>query len=51
MNKDELIAHGLNQSSTHVDFMIGSDDLSVTGVTASGEEVPVFVDGRWAWGK
>lgn len=49
MNKDQLLEHGVNQSSTHVDFMIGSDDLCVTGKTASGEEVPVFVDGLWAW--
>lgn len=49
MSKEELMDHGINQSSTHVDFMIGADDLEVTGVTADGVEVPVFVDGRWAW--
>ena len=49
MSKDELVAHGVNQSHTHVDFMIGADDLEVKGVTASGQEVPVFIDGRWAW--
>lgn len=49
MSRDELIAHGVNQSHTHVDFMIGADDLQVTGITATGDEVPVFVDGRWAW--
>ena len=49
MTSDELVEHGVNQSHTHVDFMIGTDDLSVTGVTSTGEEVPVFVDGTWAW--
>ena len=49
MSKEELLAHGVNQSATHVDFMVGSDDLDVWGVTASGEEVPVFVNGQWAW--
>jgi len=49
MSKDELVAHGVNQSLTHVDFMIGADDLEITGVTTSGEEIPIFVDGRWAW--
>lgn len=49
MSKDELVASGLNQSRTHVDFMIGADDLEITGVTFDGREVPVFVDGRWAW--
>jgi aminopeptidase len=36
-----------NTSSIHVDFMIGSDDVAVSGVTASGDEVPVLRDGRW----
>jgi aminopeptidase len=49
MEKDELIAHGVNQSSTHVDFMIGSDDINIWGITASGEEIPVFENGQWAW--
>ncbi|MGN0286589.1 MAG: aminopeptidase [Atopobiaceae bacterium] len=49
MTKEQLVEHGVNQSSTHVDFMIGSDDLNVTGLTADGQEVPVFVDGLWAW--
>ena len=49
MDKDQLIAHGVNQSATHVDFMIGSDDLCVTGVKANGEEVPVFQNGQWVW--
>ena len=49
MDKDELVSHGINRSATHVDFMIGADDLEVTGITKAGEEIPVFVDGRWAW--
>lgn len=49
MSRDELVAHGINQSGTHVDFMIGSDDLDIWGVTETGEEIPVFRDGRWAW--
>ncbi len=36
-----------NESEIHIDFMIGSNDLSVTGLTASGERVPVLVGGRW----
>lgn len=49
MSKEELLAHGVNQSHTHVDFMIGTDDLQVTGITAAGEEIPVFENGAWAW--
>jgi aminopeptidase len=37
----------LNHSSIHVDFMIGGDDVAVTGVTATGEDVPVLRDGAW----
>jgi aminopeptidase len=37
----------LNVSSIHVDFMIGSPDVSVTGVTADGTRVPVLVAGAW----
>lgn len=49
MDKDELLAHGVNQSATHVDFMIGSDDLNVVGITPDGEEVAVFTNGQWDW--
>jgi aminopeptidase len=36
-----------NQSQIHIDFMIGSNDVAVTGVTTGGERVPVLRDGRW----
>jgi aminopeptidase len=36
-----------NQSEIHIDFMIGGDDVAVTGVTTSGERVPVLREGRW----
>ncbi|MDO4536653.1 MAG: aminopeptidase [Coriobacteriales bacterium] len=49
MDEEALLARGVNQSHTHVDFMIGSDDLNITGITQTGEEVPIFVDGRWSW--
>ena len=46
---EELRAMGVNDSMVHEDFMIGSEDLSVTGVTASGERVQIFRDGGWAF--
>lgn len=49
MSTDELRARGVNTSSTHVDFMIGADDLNVTGIQADGTEVPVFINGQWGW--
>ena len=48
MSKDELKARGLNDSITHVDFMVGTPDLSIVGTTHDGKEVPVFVNGNFA---
>jgi len=50
MTKEELKARGLNDSITHVDFMIGTPDLSIVGTTHDGREIPVFVDGNFAPG-
>ena len=36
-----------NESQIHIDFMIGSNELTVTGLTNDGTRVPVLVDGRW----
>ena len=49
MTEDELKAKGVNFSMTHVDFMIGSADLEITGITRDGEEIPVFIDGNFAF--
>ena len=48
MSKDELKARGLNDSITHVDFMVGTPDLNILGITHDGKEIPVFVDGNFA---
>lgn len=48
MSREELDAHGLNHSLTHVDFMLGTVDLSIVGTTHDGREVPVFVNGNFA---
>ncbi len=37
----------INTSQIHIDFMIGDDDVDVTGVTAGGERVPVLRGGAW----
>ena len=31
----------------HVDFMIGSDEVTVSGVTRAGDELPLLVGGAW----
>ena len=36
-----------NRSSIHIDFMIGGDEVAVTGITRDGECVPVLRDGSW----
>jgi aminopeptidase len=48
MEKAELIEHGVNFSHTHVDFMIGANDMNIVGVKSDGEEIPIFEDGVWA---
>lgn len=48
LTREELDAAGLNDSMIHVDFMIGSPDLSITGTKADGTTVPVFLHGNWA---
>ena len=45
----ELRAMGVNDSMVHEDFMIGSADLAVTGITAEGERIAIFRDGGWAF--
>jgi aminopeptidase len=37
----------INRSSIHLDFMIGSDEVDVTGITSDGERVPVLRDSTW----
>jgi aminopeptidase len=37
----------VNRSAIHVDFMIGGDQVDVTGVTRQGELVPVLRGGAW----
>ena len=46
-SSEELDAHGANESLVHVDFMVGTEDLSIVGVKGD-QETPVFVDGDWA---
>ncbi|MBQ9760590.1 MAG: aminopeptidase [Clostridia bacterium] len=45
----ECYQMGINESMIHVDFMIGTSDLSITAITRSGSRVPVFRDGTWAF--
>lgn len=37
----------INASAVHIDFMIGSDEVDVTGTTKAGETVPLLRRGAW----
>lgn len=49
MNKEDLKNAGINYSLEHVDFMVGTNDLNITGITRSGKEIPVFINGNFAY--
>ena len=49
LTKDELKELGMNQSGIHVDFMIGTADLSVIAHCRDGRTVEIFKDGTWAF--
>jgi aminopeptidase len=36
-----------NHSTIHIDFMIGGDDVDVTGIARDGDRVPVLREGAW----
>jgi aminopeptidase len=36
-----------NKSQIHIDFMIGSNDVDVIGITGAGERVPLLRGGDW----
>ena len=45
MSKEEKENAGINDSLEHVDFMIGTNDLSITGVK-DGKNYPIFKNGE-----
>ncbi len=47
LTPEERVERGVNHSSIHTDFMIGSNDLEIDGVTESGEAVPILRSGDW----
>ena len=49
MSEEELLKEGANDSLTHVDFMIGTKDLQITGTTYDNEKFDIFVNGNWAF--
>ena len=48
MTKEELVNNGINICTNHVDFMIGTKDLTITGITSAGEEIVIFENGNFS---
>ena len=49
MTNEQRKAAGINDSMIHVDFMIGTQDMNITGVTKDGKRVAIFRNGTWAF--
>lgn len=49
MKREELDEAGVNSSITHVDFMIGSKEMNIDGITKDGKREPIFRNGNWAF--
>ena len=49
LTKEEMNKMGVNDSGLHVDFMIGTKDLSIVGIKRDGSEFVIFKDGVWAF--
>ena len=49
MTNEECKKAGINDSAIHVDFMIGSEDLQIDGITEDGKTVAIFKNGNWAF--
>ena len=48
LSKDELLALGVNDSAIHEDVMVGSADMTITGLCKDGRTVTIFENGEWA---
>lgn len=46
---EEMKKMGVNDSAIHVDFMIGTADMSIVGVKKNGERFDIFKNGNWAF--
>ncbi len=46
---EEMKEMGINDSALHVDFMIGTKDLSIVGIKKDGSELVIFENGLWAF--
>ncbi|MBW9145989.1 aminopeptidase [Clostridium sp. CM027] len=49
LSSEELAKLGVNDSFVHEDFMVGTGDLQIIGITADGKEIPIFKSGNFAF--
>lgn len=49
MEESELLAKGYNKSMTHVDFMFGSSDMKIIGITHEQKRITVFENGNFSF--
>jgi aminopeptidase len=47
--QEQLLERGLNQSMAHTDFMVGSAELNIYGITRNGSKEPILLNGNWAF--
>ncbi len=47
LSTDERLERGLNHSKVHTDFMVGSPELEVDGITSDGDRIPILRDEVW----
>ncbi len=50
LTEEDMKKRGVNDSLEHEDFMIGTADMEIVGVKASGEEIKIFHGGNFAFG-
>ena len=49
MSKEELLAHGANDSMQHEDFMFGTREMNIDGIQKDGTVIPVFRNGNFVF--
>ncbi|MDD3154862.1 MAG: aminopeptidase [Victivallaceae bacterium] len=48
-SQEQLHSFGVNDSMIHVDFMVGSRDMAITGIAEDGTETGIFRNGSWCF--
>ena len=48
MDRAQLLQLGVNDSAVHEDVMVGTEDMTITGICKDGRTVTIFKGGEWA---